>query len=135
MGEDGPVPGASRVVRQRNARAVQTLVRRGRWLTAVTLASLVLLLGVVAWYASWTLWPALVAILLIAVIYGRYMGALGWQMHEVDEHVRTMGGWEITGRTPSGDPVTMAGHMVHDQLADVGYLTRFIQVSLDADDY
>jgi hypothetical protein len=131
-----PSPPGSRHERAQLARAILTTRRRMRLFAAVYLISIVVLLGVVGWraHADWTLWVALAIVALLALAFAQMMFTQGWAMRDLDEQLRTMGGWRVTGRAPNGDPVSFAGHMVYSNRADLGRLRQYVRVDLDACD-
>jgi hypothetical protein len=135
MGELPPAPG-SRLDRRHAAQAVLTAHRRQLLFTSVYLGAIVLLQVLVGWrtHADWTLWLPLVMVPLLAYIHARQNQIHGWDLHVLDEQIRTMGAWQVSGQAPNGDPVTLTGHMVYTLRADVGRLRQFVHVDLDASD-
>jgi hypothetical protein len=115
-------------------RRAHALTRRAWWTFIVFLVGIWAPLLSVAWQVPWTLWIALAVAMGLVPWFGRVMAQLGWEQRDLDEQIRTAGGWRVTGHTLAQGRVVLTGHLVYTSHDQVGALTRPLHVDLDAID-
>jgi hypothetical protein len=135
-GSDRPLPtGTVRLSPAVAAKRAVEQTQRTWWTFGVFVASIWAPLVAVAWHTPpWT-WVSLAISMLLVPWFGRQMCLIGWHQRDLDEQVRTMGDWRVSGFTPgTRERVTLTGHMVYDTHEAVGALNRMVHVDLDAFD-
>lgn len=116
------------------ARRAHTLSRQAWWLFWAYMVGILAPLVSVAWHVSWTSWVALAIAMGLVPWFGRQMARMGWEQRDLDEQIRTAGGWRVTGHTPARGRVVLTGHLVYTSHDQVGALNRPLHVDLDAVD-
>jgi hypothetical protein len=129
------MPAPQRLIPRLAADRSRALTRRAWWMFVICTLSIWAPLLTVALYSQWTTWIALAIAMALVPFFARQMGQLGWEQRDLDEQIRTMGTWRVTGVDPqTRGPVILSGFMVHGSHDQVGSLHRPIYVDLDATD-